>query len=72
MNPETRELYASPNGDVWHLVREARTGRVFVRHRANARSGGQTTDTEIEEFLRRGGEPPEKQALMGLAGKYFD
>ena len=70
-NLETRELYSSANGDVWCLVRNSETGKVFVRHQANARSGGQVTDTDVDVFLRRPGEPPEKQALLQLGGAYF-
>ena len=32
---QERELYSSPNGDSWYLVREPETGRLFVRHKAN-------------------------------------
>jgi hypothetical protein len=40
MPVESRELYSSPNGDRWHLVREPRSGRVFIKHEPNAASGG--------------------------------
>jgi hypothetical protein len=46
------QLYRSPNGDTWFLARDPMTGSAFVRHRANASSGGQVTDVEIDEFLR--------------------
>jgi hypothetical protein len=72
LNIETKELYTSANGDVWYIARDTQTGRVFVRHRANAKSGGHTTDTDVKEFLKRPGEPPEKQALVRMAGHYFD
>ena len=36
MPVESRELYSSPNGDRWHLVREPRSGRVFIKHEPNA------------------------------------
>jgi hypothetical protein len=62
---ETRELYSSSNGDRWFLSRDA-SGRVFVKHEANTPSGGQATDIEIGEFLRRGGQGPEHQALLRL------
>ena len=58
MAVETRELYSSANGDRWFLAHEAVTGRVFIKHEANAPSGGQTTDVDIGEFLRRGGARP--------------
>ena len=63
----TKDLYRSPNGDRWLLVRND-TGRVFVRHEANLASGGSVTDTEIAEFLSQGGFGPEKQELIRLIG----
>ena len=39
---QSRELYSSPNGDRWHLCKDA-SGRVFVLHQANIPSGGQTS-----------------------------
>src|ERR1700719_534774 len=44
---ETRQLYRSPNGDTWFLARDPETGSAFVRHQANAPSGGQVTDIEL-------------------------
>ena len=35
-----RELYKSANGDRWCLVRDSRSGQVFVKHQPNAASGG--------------------------------
>ena len=64
---ETRELYRSPNGDRWLLCRDADAGRVFVRHEANAPSGGQVSEIEIGTFLG-GGNGPEHQALLRLIG----
>jgi hypothetical protein len=69
---DVRELYTSPNGDVWYLIRDRQTRRVFVRHRANIHSGGRVTDTDIDVFLKLSGEPPEKQALLKLNGAYFE
>ena len=37
------QLYRSPNGDTWFLARNPTTGLGFIRHRANAWSGGQVT-----------------------------
>jgi hypothetical protein len=65
---ERRELYASPNGDKWHLVRYEESGRVFVQHVPNVPSGGQPTNIELGEFLSRGGNAPEHQALVRLIG----
>ena len=49
-----RELYVSENGDTWHLVRCSTSGSVFVRHRANAASGGHVDDLMIPVFLGLG------------------
>jgi hypothetical protein len=68
MSVETRELYSSPNGDRWFLGRDPAMGRVFVRHEANAPSGGQSTDIDIGTFLNRGPRNPEHQALLHLIG----
>ena len=64
----TRELYASSNGDRWLLAREPGSGRVFVRHEPNLASGGRAAEFEIGEFLTRGGQGPEHQALLRLIG----
>jgi hypothetical protein len=48
---ETRPLYRSPNGDSWCLARDPATGTAFVRHQANAPSGGHVTDLELGAFL---------------------
>ncbi len=61
-----RELYRSANGDRWLLVRD--DDRVFVRHEANLASGGNVTESEIGDFLCRGGLGPEKQELLRLIG----
>ena len=71
-NSDVKQLYASSNGDVWLLMRDRQAGSVFVRHQANMQSGGRVTDTALEDFLKQAGEPPEKQALLNLAGSYFD
>jgi hypothetical protein len=64
---ETRQLYRSPNGDSWFLARDPATGTAFVRHQANAPSGGQVTDMEISAFLS-GPRNPEHEALLRLIG----
>jgi hypothetical protein len=61
------QLHRSPNGDTWFLTRNARTGLAFVRHQANASSGGQVTDVEINEFLG-GPQNPERDALLRRIG----
>jgi hypothetical protein len=64
---ETRQLYRSPNGDSWFLVRDPATGSAFVRHQANAPSGGQVTDLDLGAFLSGPGSP-EHEALLRLIG----
>jgi hypothetical protein len=63
---QTVLIYSSSNGDTWLLCRDAASGRAFVRHRANASSGGHETDMEIEDFLGREPRHPEHQALLRL------
>jgi len=67
MPDESKELYRSPNGDRWLLVREALSDRVLVRHEPNPPSGGKTSVIEVGEFLSRG-HGPEQQALLRLIG----
>ena len=64
---ETRQLYRSPNGDTWFLARDPATDLAFVRHQANASSGGQVTDIEIATFLS-GSPHPQQQALLRVIG----
>jgi hypothetical protein len=68
-HPDMKELYRSPNGDTWFLARDPTTGLAFVRHVANASSGGHVTEIEIGAFLR---EPrhPEHEALLRLIGAF--
>jgi len=68
MSTETRELYASPNGDRWYLSRQAKSQQVSILHVANAPSGAQRTHIELGAFLSRGGHSPEQQALLRLIG----
>jgi hypothetical protein len=60
-------FYRSPNGDQWLLGRDPATGLAFVRHQANAPSGGQVTDMEVGAFLS-GPHHPEQEALLRLIG----
>ena len=69
---KTRELYSSPNGDRWLLVRDADTQRVFVRHEPNAPLGGQVSDLGIGTFLCRGPLNPEHRALLRLLATLTD
>jgi transglutaminase-like putative cysteine protease len=62
----TEEIYSSSNGDRWQLVHDTTTGRVLVRHQANASSGGHLTESGLDEFMRRNGSGPEYAALRHL------
>jgi hypothetical protein len=64
---KTQQLYRSPNGDTWFLARDPATGSAFVRHQANAPSGGQVTDIALGAFLS-GQQNPEREALLRLIG----
>ena len=73
MTVQSRELYRSgPNGDRWFLVRETESGRVFIEHKPNASSGGQTSHMKIGDFLAHGGDGPEHQALLRLIGSLVE
>jgi hypothetical protein len=63
-----RELYRSPNGDAWYLMRDSIKRLAFVRHKPNAASGGKESDSEIGAFLAPGANGPEHQALLRLIG----
>ena len=69
MTLHTDLIYHSQNGDAWHLLREAPSARILVRHTANPASGGQVTDLPVEEFLSMGGAGPEHQALRALLSR---
>src|SRR5262249_26468790 len=68
MSAQKRELYSSPHGDRWFLRRDPATGSVFIRHEANAPSGGHATEMDIATFLSGGPRNPEHQALLQLIG----
>jgi hypothetical protein len=61
-----KEFYRSPNGDRWLLYRDIHGGSLFVRHEANAASGGHTTDLDIGNFLAHLPRHPEHDALLRL------
>jgi hypothetical protein len=63
-------MYSSPNGDCWHLCKDA-SDRVFVLHRANIPSGGHTSQIELGDFLARG-YGPEQQALIRMIGALIE
>ncbi len=71
MSDESRELYRSPNGDRWLLIREALSLRVLVRHEPNLPSAGKASVVEVGEFLSRG-HGPEQQALLRLIGSLVE
>ena len=71
MTDEGRELYRSPNGDRWVLIRETLPDLVLVRHEPNRPSGGKVSVLEVGEFLCRG-HGPEQQALLRLIGSLVD
>jgi hypothetical protein len=63
---KARKLYESSSGDRWYLICDP-SGAVFIRHEANAASGGQVEHEEVAAFLGRGA-GPEQQALLHLIG----
>ena len=63
-----KEFYRSSNGDHWLLCRDVQSGTLFVRHQANATSGGLTTDIGIGYFLTCSPQHPEHDALLKLIG----
>lgn len=62
-------IYGNQNGDVWHLLREAPSACIVVRHTVNAASGRRVTDLPVEEFLSINGAGPEHAALRVLLTK---
>ncbi len=68
MSTQSREVYASTNGDRWTLVRDLVTGDVRVQHRANLASGGHETSYTIGEFLSSQLHTPERQRLIEMIG----
>lgn len=59
------DVYRSSNGDRWRLITDS-VGRRVVRHEPNPASGGQITETPVEEFLTVNGPGPEYDALRRL------
>lgn len=60
---ERRELYRSPNGDLWFLAREPENGRAFVMHQPV--TGGRLSHIELAAFLSMA-EGPAQKALLRL------
>jgi hypothetical protein len=69
MSLSMQHVYRSANGDRWLLMTDTASGSKFVRHEANQSSGGQVTDTDVEDFLDIGGSGPEFSALRNLIGQ---
>ncbi|MCB8883809.1 hypothetical protein ACELLULO517_26415 [Acidisoma cellulosilytica] len=67
-----RELYRSPQGDIWYLGREPADGRAFIIHQPNGPSGGHLSHIELGDFLRAGAGSPEHQALFRLIASLVD
>ena len=67
-----RLIYASPNGDRWHLLFDPTTGHSVVRHTGNTASGGHVTDFSLSTFLASGRSGPEHQELWRLIGTLVD
>jgi hypothetical protein len=63
---QTREIHQSANGDRWFLVCDSNSGSVFVKHQANAPSGGHVTEVDIGAFLSIWPRNPEHEALLRL------
>jgi hypothetical protein len=63
-----KEFYRSSNGDRWLLWHDVQSRGLFVRHEANAASGGHTTDVNMGNFLIRSPQHPEHDALLRLIG----
>ena len=53
-----RLIYASPNGDHWHLLPDPTTGHSLVRHNGNVASGGHVTDISLVPFIASGRSGP--------------
>ncbi len=66
-----RQIYKSPNGDSWLLVRDVHEG-VAVEHRPNAASSGTISRQSIGTFLSGDSNSPERQELLRLIGTLVD
>jgi hypothetical protein len=61
-------IYASSNGDQWFLARNVESGQALVRHVPNPGSGGEPVHIEIDAFLRKDRDSPQRQELMRMIG----
>ena len=69
MTISTTDFYRSSNGDHWKLIHDPETGHYMVRLEPNLASGGQVTDTGVDEFLARSGASPQHETLRALLEK---
>lgn len=60
------DIYSSSNGDRWRLISHSATGRRLIRHEPNPASGGQVTETTVENFLAVNDAGPEYDALRRM------
>jgi hypothetical protein len=64
MKDSTRkELYNSPNGDRWFLLKD-NNGKLVVIHEPNKSSGGTPSEVAVDVFLAHSGRGPEHEALV--------
>jgi transaldolase len=68
--PLSQDIYQSSNGDRWQLIREKGSARKLVRHKANPSSGGQVTDTDVDEFLSVHRSGPESVELRRILSEH--
>jgi len=66
-----RQIYKSPNGDSWLLVRDDHE-QVVIEHRPSAASGGRISRQSLGKFLSDNGNGPERQELLRLIGTLVD
>jgi hypothetical protein len=50
MSLEARELYSSPNGDRWYLVRDPGAEQVFIMHEPMLHRGAKQVVSKSESF----------------------
>jgi len=67
-----RELYRSPNGDLWSLGRDPADGLAMIVHQANGPSGAAVSFITIRDFLGSGENGPQHQALLRLIAGLID
>jgi hypothetical protein len=63
MPANSTDVYRSSNCDRWRLITDSVSGRRVGRNEPNPASGGQITETPLEEYLAVNSPGPEYQAL---------